>query len=145
MSNVVYDPYETFIGMLPHHDTVVLRLEGCGETVFTTEEIHQAILCRMDSAKQKYQKALDWADYLCKKMKEYNADGYEELDEIAGEYMEWRKKIVAVDMPKEVKTKGMSMDGNWVIECPECGIVMEGMRRTANYCSNCGQVLRWSD
>lgn len=39
----------------------------------------------------------------------------------------------------------MNMDGNWEIECPECGAVMEGVRKVANYCSNCGQVLKWDD
>ncbi len=48
-------------------------------------------------------------------------------------------------IPKEATTQGMSNDGYWIIKCPECETVMEGMRYIANYCCKCGQTIKWSD
>lgn len=50
-----------------------------------------------------------------------------------------------MNIPKEATTQGMSKDGYWIIKCPECETVMEGMRNVANYCCKCGQAIKWGD
>jgi hypothetical protein len=52
---------------------------------------------------------------------------------------------IALDkmIPKEATTHGISGAGYWVIKCPDCETVMEGMRNEANFCCKCGQALKW--
>ena len=35
--------FEIFLKALPHHDTVILRLNGVGETLYNTKQIHKGL------------------------------------------------------------------------------------------------------
>ena len=62
-----------------------------------------------------------------------------------GEMAEAVIKALEKQVPKEAKTQGISGEGCWIIKCPECETVMEGMRNVANYCCKCGQAIKWGD
>jgi len=35
-----------------------------------------------------------------------------------------------------------AITGDWVQTCPDCGFTMQGSRRPASYCCNCGRKVR---
>jgi len=49
MSECVYDPFERFLEALRHCDTVKVILTGCGESVFSTEEVYKSITSKFES------------------------------------------------------------------------------------------------
>ena len=58
------DPFADFMNALCSHDTVILRLTGIGETLYTTQEVHEMISFRLANHKRRADAAVRDLKYL---------------------------------------------------------------------------------
>jgi hypothetical protein len=63
MISIKCDPFEDFMRMLPHHDTITLSIDGCGATSFNARIIHKAILRKINLPDEELlQNSHSWPD-----------------------------------------------------------------------------------